>query len=78
MLYLDPDSSIRLKAFSSSSRNDKALIKLEVEVSDLSELGYALSRLQHQMAEQKAADLAKRDAAKKLPKLLALPKPEAV
>lgn len=78
MLYLDPDSGFRLKAFSSSSRGDKALIKLEVEVSNLSEMGYALSRLQRQMAEQKAADLAKRDAAKMRPKLLALPKPEAV
>lgn len=78
MLYLDPESGFRLKAFSSSSRGDKALIKMEVEVSELREMGYALSRLQRQMEEQKAADLAKREAAKKRPKLLALPKPEAV
>ena len=76
MLYLDPESGFRLKAFSSSSRGDKALIKMEVEVSELREMGYALSRLQRQMEEQKAADLAKREAAKKRPKLLALPKPE--
>lgn len=76
MLYLEPDGHMRLKSFSSSSRGDKALIKIEVEVSDLSEMGYALSRLQRQMEEQKAADLAKREAAKKRPKLLALPKPE--
>lgn len=78
MLYLDPESGFRLKAFSSSSRGDKGLIKLEIEVSNLREIGYALSRLQRQMEEQKAADLAKREAAKKRPKLLALPKPEAV
>lgn len=78
MLYLDPESGFRLKSFSSSSRGDKGLIKLEVEVSKLRELGYALSRLQRQMEEQEAADLAKRETAKKRPKLLALPKPEAV
>jgi len=78
MLYLEPDGHMRLKSFSSSSRGDKALIKIEVEVSELREMGYALSRLQRQMEEQKAADLAKREAAKKRPKLLALPKPEAV
>lgn len=78
MLYLDPESGFRLKSFSSSSRGDKGLIKLEVEVSNLREIGYALSRLQRQMEEQKAADLAKRKAAKARPKLLALPKPEVV
>jgi hypothetical protein len=77
MLYLDPDKGLRLKSFSSSSRGDKGLIKLEIEVNDLSELGFELSCLQRQMAKQKAADLAKREAAKARPKLLALPKPEA-
>lgn len=75
MLYLDPKSGFRLKSFVSSSRGDKALIKIEIEVSNLSEMGYALSRLQHQMEEQKAADLARRETAKR-PKLLALPKPK--
>lgn len=78
MLYLDPDKSLRLKSFSSSSRGDKALIKLEVEVNNLSDLGFELSCLQRQMEKQKAADLARREAAKKRPKLLALPKPEAL
>lgn len=78
MLYLDPESGFRLKSFSSSSKGNKGLIKLEVEVSNLREIGYALSGLQRQMEAQTAADLAKRVATKKRPKLLALPKPEAV
>lgn len=78
MLYLDPEGGCRLKSFTSSSRGEKALIKIEIELSDLSELGYALTRLQRQMEEQKAADLARRQAAKPRPRLLALPKPEAV
>lgn len=67
MLYLDHESGFRLKAFSSSSRGDTALIKIEVEVSNLSEMGYALSGLQRQMEKQKEADRAKRQAASKLP-----------
>lgn len=75
MLYLDSDE-MRLKSFSSSSRGDKGLIKIEIEVRDLSSIGYALTRLQRVMEEQKAADSAK-STAKAKPKLLALPKPGA-
>ena len=73
MLYLNSDE-LRLKSFSSSSRGGNALIKIEIEVRDLSAIGYALSRLQRLMEEQKAADRATSTANTK-PKLLALPKP---
>ncbi|MBC9246723.1 hypothetical protein H4P12_08360 [Paracoccus sp. 11-3] len=65
----DPEAALRLKSFSSSSRSDKQIIKIEIEVSDPIRFGYALSDL----AEVQAAQRAK---PKPLDKRLALPKPE--
>lgn len=70
MLYLPPDSPIRLKSFSGASKGTKATIRIELETSDMTEFGYALDRLRHLQAEQKAPPVK--------PKRLALPKPEAV
>lgn len=70
MLYLPPDSPIRLKSFSGSSRGAKATIRIELETEDMTEFGYALDRLRHLQAEQKAPP--------QKPKQLALPKPEVI
>ncbi|WP_054007865.1 hypothetical protein [Cypionkella psychrotolerans] len=74
-LYLDPEGSFRLKAFSSASRGTKATIKIEVETDDLDDLGFFLGSLARLQEQQKQAVVVKREAAKK-PKMLALPKPE--
>lgn len=76
-LYLDPEGSFRLKSFSSASRGTRATIKIEVETDNLDDLGFFLGQLARQQEQQKLEAAAKREASKK-PKLLALPKPEAV
>lgn len=64
----EPEESLRLKSFSSSSRGGKATIRIELETSDFDDLGYALGRLAKVQ-----------DGQKRKPKAairLALPKPE--
>ena len=64
----EPEESLRLKSFSSSSRGGKATIRIELETSDFDDLGYALRML-----------VSVQDGQKRKPKAvtrLALPKPE--
>ena len=41
----DPEESLRLKSFSSTSKGGKATIRIELETSDFYDLGYALKML---------------------------------
>ena len=68
----DPEYYLKIKSFSSSTRGEKATIRLELEVSDLSWLGYTLKEL----AEiQKAQRRKAKPEPKARPKQLALPAP---
>lgn len=71
MLYLEPDSPIRLKSFTSASRGGKATIRIELETADMSQFGYFLQSLGRLQQEQKVPP-------PKPKTRLALPKPEAV
>lgn len=41
----DPNSAVRIKSFSSSTRGEKSTIRIELECSDLWELGFTLRAL---------------------------------
>ena len=72
-LFGTPDERLRLKSFSASSRGEKSVIKIELEVTDPYELGWTLSALSKVQKGQ-------RTKAKPEPKVkpLALPKPEGL
>ena len=72
----NPESYLKVKSFSSSTRGEKAVIRLELEVSDLSWLGYTLKELAEIQKEQrrKPKPEPKAKAAKQKP--LALPAPQ--
>jgi predicted DNA-binding protein len=70
-LYLPPNSTIRLKAFSAMTRGGKAVIKIELETEDMNDLGFELDALKRLQAAQAAEVKRKRGR-------LALPHPDAV
>lgn len=80
-LFGEPDESLRLKSYTSSSRGEKMTIKIELETGDHFTLGYTLQKL----AEVQKGQRAKPEKPKPKPKAkplalpaprLALPKPE--
>lgn len=62
----DHDELLRLKSFTSATRNGKAVIRIELETHDMNEMAYALKALAAVQAGQKSPRS----------KLLALPSPE--
>jgi len=60
----------RLKAYSSTTKGGKSLVRIEVETEDFQELGFFLSTLSDIERTQK------RNARKRSPALLALPAPD--
>ena len=66
------DAKLRLKSFSVSSRGVKTTIRIEVEVDDPFELGYALQSLAEVQKSQRT-----KPAPEPKAKPLALPKPVA-
>ncbi len=48
----------RLKAYSATTKGEKSVVKIEIEVTGSYELGSFLSSLAHTAAEQKAAEKA--------------------
>ena len=65
------DAKLRLKSFSSSSRGEKMIIKIEVETSDAGEFGWALQCLAEVQKGQRT-----KPAPKPKAKPLALPAPQ--
>jgi len=78
MLILHEHS--RLKSFSSTTKGTKGVVKIEVEIDDLYELGFFLRSLADTEAEQKCrAAEARKPKAKpeaRKPRQLALPAPQ--
>lgn len=77
----DPESYLKLKSFSSTTRGEKATIRLEIDVTDLSWLSYTLKELAKVQKEQRQRPkpVPKAKAAKPLAlpaPQLALPAPE--
>ena len=70
----DPESRLKIKSFSSSTRGEKATIRLELEVTDLSWLGYTLKELAEVQKEQRRKP--KPEPKAKVAKPLALPAPQ--
>lgn len=68
------DSELRIKSFSSSTRGEKATIRIELELTDLSWLGYTLKELADTQKSQRQKPKPVPKA--KAPKPLALPAPQ--
>lgn len=71
-----PDDPLRVKSFSSSTKGTNGSIRIELETSDLSELGYALRMLDETQKGQRAKPKPEPKAKVAKPKLLALPAPQ--
>jgi hypothetical protein len=70
-IYLEPFSAVRLKSFSATTKGAKAVIRIELETEDMTELGFELDSLKRLQAAQAA------EPKRKLGQL-ALPHPDAV
>lgn len=76
-LFGDPGEQLRVKNVSSSTRNGKGVLKIEIETDSLDHLGWAIKDLEQVRLDQRAKPKPK-PKAKPLalpPPQLALPKP---
>lgn len=75
-LFGEPDDALKIKAFSSSTKGNKATIRIELETSNMTEFGWALRSLAETQQGQRAKP--KREPKPKAtpPALLALPAPQ--
>ena len=72
----DPESPLKIKSFSSTTRGEKATIRLEIDITDLSWLGYTLKELAEVQKEQRRKPKPAPKAKPAKQKMLALPAPQ--
>lgn len=73
-LFGNPDEQLRLKNVSSSTRNGKGIIKIEIEADSLEHLAWAIRDLEEVRKGQRARPEKPKQQPKS--KLLALPAPQ--
>lgn len=71
-----PGEPLRIKSFSSSTKGTKGSIRIELETSDLSALGYALASLDETQKGQRTKPKPELKAKVAKPAPLALPSPQ--
>lgn len=74
-IHGSPEAAAQIKSFSSSTRGERAVIRIELEVTDLSWLGYILKELAETQKAQRRKPKPE-PKAKPKPKQLALPAPQ--
>lgn len=72
IIFDSPDEELRIKSFSSSTKGEKGIIRIEIECSDLGHLGFALRTLAN---TQKAKRAMPEKPKPEKPKALPPPKP---
>ena len=70
-----PEETLRVKSFSSSTKGTKGVIRIELETSDLFELGFTLRTLDEVQKGQRRKPEPKPKPKAEKPTLLALPAP---
>lgn len=75
-IFDDPECHLRIKSFSSTTRGEKATIRIELDVSDLSWLGYTLKELAKTQKAQRQKPKAAPKPKVATSRLLALPAPQ--
>ena len=79
LVYLPENGEVLLKSYSSTTRGARGILKIELEFTDLRELGWQLSELGVAQAKQKSDMAARKKGAARgtASPTLQLPSPEA-
>ena len=75
-IWDDPECHLKIKSFSSSTRGEKASIRIDLDVTDLEWLGYTLRELAKTQKAQRQKPKPAPKAKPAKPKMLALPAPQ--
>lgn len=72
-----PDSPLRIKSFSSTTKGERAVLRIDLEITDLSWLGYTLKELAEAQKKQRQKPKPEpKPKVQKPAKPLALPAPQ--